>query len=305
MTRLTTTGWVCLWFGLLTWPAWGQNPPRSEQLDSGKAHKQCEQGVTIYCLALGMAEARNGRNEEALEHFRLACRHHPTTGPLLACTPMLSLARDLGRLEELAAPLEAQCAAGEVSVCYYLGKEYLKINEPERANVHLEPLCREGYHPPDPKDYGPCYHLGRAYQGRGDFGTARRFFEEECGPESRPEHPLCQALAQLETAQDEAEQRAWERIGNFGRAEVVLAGLVMVCVGSAAGWLFGGIRWRWWFRWGLPALVLAGALVWWRAPKQFDYYPGDLVVILLLTGTVSVLAWVSRKTPPSDAGEGS
>ncbi len=141
---------------------------------------ECEKGLTIYCLAAGMEETKVGNKEKAFEHFEAACRSHKTEGHLRACTPYLSLARELNRLEAASAPLEERCREGEDTVCFYLAKEYLRIAAPSRAHAHLKRLCREDFPSPDPEDYGSCYHLGDSLQEQRAYEEALTYFKLEC-----------------------------------------------------------------------------------------------------------------------------
>ncbi|MFQ5482694.1 MAG: hypothetical protein ACE5ER_08040 [Nitrospinaceae bacterium] len=262
-------------------------------MDEKAAGKKCAQGVTLYCLALGMQEVKQGRRREALEHYRQACERHPTVGHLRACTPLLSLAREMRRLPEAAGPLEKKCADGDLLVCFHLGKEYLKINEPERAYSNLQPLCRQGYRPPDSLDYGPCYHLAKGLQAWKQWNRARKLADLDCRRDPRGSHPSCGLLRTLQTLQAEDERKGWARLRPPDPAEGVLLVLAAISLLGAGVWLRGRRGGMQYLR--LEAPLLAG-LVWiaWETfPKSYAYGPMAGVVVffcLFNVGGTALLA---------------
>lgn len=151
-----------------------------EPHDLDSYRKECGNGKTIYCIAIGMEEQKSGNLETALKHYQSACESHLSRGHLRACTPLLSLARQMDRLDKASAGLEALCKSGDDVVCFYLAKEYFKITEYRRGFVHLEPLCRDDFKPPDKADYGPCYHLGDNLKKIGEMKRARKIFNFDC-----------------------------------------------------------------------------------------------------------------------------
>jgi len=152
----------------------------AEPHDLDSYRKECGNGKTIYCIAIGMEEQKAGNLETALKHYQSACESHLSRGHLRACTPLLSLARQMERLDEASADLETLCKDGDDVVCFYLAKEYFKITEYHRGFVHLERLCRDDFKPPDKADYGPCYHLGDNLKKIGELKRARKIFIFDC-----------------------------------------------------------------------------------------------------------------------------
>ena len=160
-----------------------------QDLDSYR--KECANGKTIYCIAIGMEEQKAGNLETALKHYQSACESHPSRGHLSACTPFLSLARQMDRLDTASAGLEVLCKGGDDIVCFYLAKEYFKITEYHRGFVHLERLCRDDFLPPDKADYGPCYHLANNLKKTGKLKRARKIFKFDCDRDPLVAKPSC------------------------------------------------------------------------------------------------------------------
>lgn len=166
--------------------AHSKEPPDLESYRS-----ECSNGKTIYCIAIGMEEQKAGNLKAALEYYRTACKSHHSQGHLSACTPFLSLARQMKRLDEAGAGLEALCEGGDDAVCFYLAREYFKISEFHRGFVHLERLCRDNFLPPDRTDYGPCYHLGSNLKKTGELKRAEKIFKFDCDRDPLSAKPSC------------------------------------------------------------------------------------------------------------------
>jgi hypothetical protein len=162
-----------------------------EPHDLESYRSECSNGKTIYCIAIGMEEQKAGNLETALEHYQSACENHPSQGHLRACTPFLSLAGQMKRLNEASAGLEALCKGGDDIVCFYLAKEYFKIAEYHRGFVHLERLCRDHFLPPEKADYGPCYHLGNNLKKTGELKRAAKIFSFDCDRDPLGAKPSC------------------------------------------------------------------------------------------------------------------
>ncbi len=271
-----------------------------ETLNDDQARQQCFKGKTIYCLALGIKEEKAGHRERALELFRFACKNHPTPGHLRACTPLLSLARKMNRLDEEAAPLETRCKEEKPITCSYLGKEYLKLVEMEEAARHLEPLCRSRFRPPDSDDYGACYHLAKGFKQAGQWSQAREFFQFDCESDAGNAQPSCVALKELAEMEQIHRQLAQKGIRSFDPVESVLLFVVFMSVLNVWIWFKGG-------RWGLkylslmaPLVVGGGAMIWVFWPEKPEYPFSQWVVLffafLLVTG-VAVFAYRALHSP--------
>ncbi len=279
--------------------------PDGEDLDTDQARRKCFQGKTIYCLALGMAEEKAGHPERALEVYRSACKKHRTPGHLRACTPLLNLARRMDRLDAEAAPLEARCRQGHTVTCFYLGKEYLKIVEIEKAARHLAPLCRSGFRPPVPDDYGPCYHLAKGFEQTGQWRRARELFQLDCDPAAGTEQPGCLALgelAELETAHSQLRQQG---IRKLNASEGVFLFIVLMSFLHIGIWFKGGI-------WGLKYLSRWAPLVIWSGAMAWIYWPGKpeypsnqwaviFFVLLLVMGMAGFAYRNLQASPPPGA----
>ncbi len=252
-----------------------------KNLDTENAREECIKGATVFCLAIGIAEEQSGNQEKALEYFRLACNNHPTLGHLRACAPLLSLAKDMGRLKEEALPLERICAEGKKITCFYLGKEYLKVNHIELAKKHLEPLCRSGYRPPDSDDYGPCYHLGKGFERIHDWDFAEQLYDYDCNRDRIQGKPSCEALNFLSDLINRTRKATWDRIRNFEPVEGILFILVAIPLLGMVFWWIGdqwGIRF---VKFHAPGLVIVCWVVWEILPKESNYHPGDWILIFI------------------------
>ena len=177
--------------------------------------EKCLKGITIYCLAAGMEEQKVGELEQALEYFRLACESHPAMGHFKACTPYLSLAMELGRLDSAAMGFNSRCKDGDNKTCFYLAKEFLKITAYEKAHILLERLCSERFRPPDSEDYGPCYHLGVSYLKTRNSGRAKEIFRFDCRASGEHRSPSCIRYDELVHDRMGLPTRAWNRSENF------------------------------------------------------------------------------------------
>jgi len=286
---------LCVLWGL----ALGR-PAHAEQTPDPEAYRNaCLQGTTIYCIAIGMEEQKAGRREQALEYYRLACRNHP--GHLRACTPFLSLAREMGRLEQEAAPLEGKCQAGDDVLCFYLGKEYMKITEYEAGRRHLHRLCKEDFMPPDADDYGPCYHLGSSLQSTREYDRAQEIFLFDCErnrPESKPSCDRYQTLARqmaVAPAPEKPRPLEWR--------EVFLLPLALLPAASFFLWLLGGERSLRFLRLPAPTIALASWLAWEFIPPGPAAPRTDLFFVLPSLFLAAFLAaWAflrQRPAPPS------
>ena len=239
-----------------------------KEMNDDQARQQCFKGKTIYCLALGIKEEKAGYQERALELFRIACKKHPTPGHLRACTPLLSLAWKMNRLDEEVAPLEARCSGGRGDdiTCFYLGKEYLKLPNVRRGNFYLEILCHKGFRPPDPHDYGPCYHLAKGYEHAGQWYEAGELFQFDCENHSEHGQPSCEALKSLAKIEKVHSEWAQKGIRASYPVERVLFFVVFLSVLNIWIWFKGG-------RWGLKYLSLAAPLVIWGSALTWVYWP--------------------------------
>lgn len=205
----------------------------SEEPDLDRYREECSRGLTIYCIAVGMEEQRAGDLQDALNHYQMACEHHATQGPLRACTPYLSLAMQMDRLEGAAAPFESRCQSGEDRVCFYLAKEYIKITAFQKAYGHLERLCRSHFRPPDRDDYGPCYHLGRSLLKTEVLDRALEIFSFDCERDPVLAKPSCEQHASL-LARIEEEHKSRENIKGFEPVEFVSLLFLLM---PATGWV--------------------------------------------------------------------
>ena len=251
--------------------------------------EECGKGVTIYCIASGMAEEKAGNLEEALGFYRSACENHSTHGHLGSCTPLLSLGRQMGRLDQVTGKLESLCGSGDDTVCFYLAKEYFKIMEYHRGFVHLERLCREDFQPPDPADYGPCYHLGNNLQKIREPERASKIFQFDCERNPVTARPSCDRYASLALAmQDVGEAR--DSIRKFEAIEWVLFLLVSM---PFLGYGFLRLGRRSVFhilRWPAPVMALISWFFWESWGFQEPQPHADLFFILPSLLLLSVFA---------------
>jgi tetratricopeptide (TPR) repeat protein len=251
-------------------------------LNADQARQQCFKGKAIYCIALGIKEEKAGYPERALELYRTACKKHPTPGHLRACTPLLGLAWKMNRLDEEAAPLEARCKNDESITCFYLGQEYLKLVEMGKASRRLEPLCRNHFRPPDPANYGPCYHLAKGYEQAGQWDRALEFFQFDC--ESHPEkgQPSCASLKELVEMEKVHRELGQKGIRGFDPVEAVLLFVVFMSVLNVWIWFKGG---RWGLKylvWGAP-FVIGGAILTWMYWPDKPGYPASQWAVIYFT----------------------
>ena len=271
-----------------------------ETLSDDQARQQCFKGNAIYCLALGIKEENAGHQERALELYRIACKKHPTPGHLRACTPLLGLAWKMNRLDEEAALLETRCREDDLITCFYLGQEYLKVVELEKASRHLEPLCRNHFRPPDPANYGPCYHLAKGYEQAGQWNHALELFQFDC--ENHPEkgQPSCASLKELVEMERVHRELGQKGIRGFDPVEGVLLFVVFMSILNVWIWFKGGKR-------GLKYLILAAPVVIWGATLAWVYWPDKpeypasqwavlFFAFLLVTG-VAIFAYRALHSP--------
>jgi tetratricopeptide (TPR) repeat protein len=214
----------CLLIGLISFPL----PAFSEEpVDLESYRRECSQGMTIYCLAAGMEEQKSGNLESALKYYQSACESHSSQGNLRACTPYLSLASQMERLELASRKLESLCAEDDV-ICFYLAKEYFKIAEYHRGFVHLERLCRDNFQSPDALDYGPCYHLGINLKKIRDLKRARKIFNFDCDRDPVVAKPSCDQVEVVELMIQEAQAPGDPKAKEFEAIELAALGLVLV-----------------------------------------------------------------------------
>ncbi|MDH3257811.1 MAG: hypothetical protein OEM27_09345 [Nitrospinota bacterium] len=288
------TGFQCLkWtllptFILLIWIC-GAYADEGE-LNDDQARQQCFKGKTIYCLALGIKEEKAGYQERALELYRTACRKHPTPGHLRACTPLLNLAWKMNRLNEEVAPLEARCKEEKSSTCFYLGQEYLKLVELEAAARLLEPLCRNHFRPPDPANYGPCYHLAKGFEHTGQWSRARELFQFDCENHAEKGQPSCASLKELAEMERIHRELAQKGIRGFDPVEGVLLFVVVMSVLNVWIWFKGGRGGLKYLSLAAPLLVWGTALAWVYWPEKPDFPASQWAVIYFALLQVSGMA---------------
>lgn len=207
----------------ITFPlaAYSQEPHDLESYRS-----ECSNGKTIYCIAIGMEEQKAGNLETALDHYQSACESHPLRGHLRACTPFLSLARQMKRLGEASSGLEGLCKGGDDIVCFYLAKEYFKITEYHKGFVHLERLCRDNFLPPDKADYGPCYHLANNLNKIGELKRAEKIFKFDCDRDPLSAKPSCDQAVQLMIRQ--GKNHGGENVKEMQGIEAAALGVVAI-----------------------------------------------------------------------------
>ena len=237
-----------------------------ENLTDDQARQQCFKGKAIYCIALGIKEEKAGHLDRALELYRTACKNHATPGHLRACTPLLNLAWKMNRLNEEVEPLRARCRKGDDVTCFYLGQEYLKMANMERADRYLGSLCNMQFRPPDPANYGPCYHLAKGYERAGQWYRARELFQFDCKNNSEKGQPSCAALKELAEMERVHRQLGQKGIRGFDPVEAVLLFIVFMSVLNVWIWFKGG-------RWGLQYLVWVAPVVVWSAALTWVYWP--------------------------------
>jgi tetratricopeptide (TPR) repeat protein len=249
---------------LLVWVCYAY--AEKEELSDDQARQQCFKGKTIYCLALGIKEEKSGNQERALELYRTACKKHPSPGHLRACTPLLGLAWKMNRLDEEAVSLEIRCQEDDPITCFYLGQEYLKLVEMEKAARHLEPLCRNHFRPPDPANYGPCYHLAKGYEQAGQWNRALELFQFDCESHAEKGQPSCVAMKELVKMERVHWELRQKGIRGSDPVEGVLFFVVFMSVLNTWIWFKGG-------RWGLKYLSLVAPLLVWGSALTWVYWP--------------------------------
>jgi tetratricopeptide (TPR) repeat protein len=249
---------------LLVWVGYAHSDEKV--LNDDQARQQCFKGKAIYCIALGIKEEKAGHRERALELYRAACKNHVTPGHLRACTPLLGLAWKMNRLDEEVEPLRARCRKGDDITCFYLGQEYLKMANMERADRYLKSLCDMQFRPPDPANYGPCYHLAKGYEQIGQWDQARELFQFDCERNAEHAQHSCAALKELAEMEKVHRELAQKGIRGFDPVEAVLLFIVFMSVLHVWIWFKGG-------RGGLKYLSLAAPVVIGSATLTWVYWP--------------------------------
>ncbi|UCD11611.1 MAG: hypothetical protein JSU88_00520 [Nitrospinaceae bacterium] len=281
--------WALALFWVLLAGVFLGSPSFAEEAPDPEAYRAaCLQGTTVYCIAIGLEEQKAGHNEQALEYYRLACRNHP--GHLRACTPFLSLARDMGRLENEAAVLEGQCRSGDDVLCYYLGKEYLKIGEYGAGRGHLQRLCKADFIPPDADDYGPCYHLASSLQGTRDYERALEIFRFDCDRARPLSEPSCERYGTLTRQMAAGKDAAPESTRPLQLSEALLLPLILLPPLGFFFWLRPKERGLRFLRFPAPALALCSWLLWELVPPGPPAPRHDLFFILPSLLLVVILA---------------
>ena len=261
-----------------------------QELSDDQARQQCFQGKIIYCLALGIKEEKKGYQERALELYRIACHKYSSHGHLRACTPLLNLASKMGRLDKEIEPLQTRCRQGNPVTCFYLGKEYLKMTDVNQAEQHLGNLCSKGYLPPDPEDYGPCYHLAKGFEQAGQWYRARELFEFDCKNHGEKGQPSCAALKTL--GEMERVHREWAQKGIRGvdPIEGVLFFVVLMSLLNAGIWFKGGTRGLKYLSLGAPLVIWGSVLIWVYWPGKSEYPASQWAVVYFALLQVSGMA---------------
>jgi len=244
--------------------AWVSPSHAGEKADPEAYRAACLQGTTVYCIAIGLEEQKAGRTEQALEYYRLACENHP--GHLRACTPFLALAKELGRLETEAAPLEGRCQEGGDTLCFYLGKEYLKIGAHEAGRRHLRRLCEEDFIPPDADDYGPCYHLASNLQTLRNYEEALEIFRFDCERGRPLSEPSCERYQTLNRQMAAGLSGELKTARPLKLNEAFLLPLILLAPIGFFIWLWPRERWLKVLRFPAPALALCSWLLWETVP---------------------------------------
>ncbi|GJL79314.1 MAG: hypothetical protein NPINA01_23030 [Nitrospinaceae bacterium] len=274
---------------LISLPVFAQEP-----IDLETYREECSQGMTIYCISAGMEEQKAGNLENALKLYRSACENHFSHGHLRACTPYLSLASQMKRLDGAAAGLEARCRGGNDVICFYLAKEYFKISEHHRGFVHLERLCRENFQSPDELDYGPCFHLGANLKKIGELKRAEKIFGFDCDRDPLSAKPSCDQaeavnlLIRQERTAGRGELRDLQPIelAAFGVAVIPLVGMILLASGRKKALKF--------LRIPLPVLTLLCWALWEPYAKQELSLRADLFFIFPAVSLALYLAWCAH-----------
>jgi tetratricopeptide (TPR) repeat protein len=268
---------------------------KEEPRDLDSYRKECANGKTIYCIAIGMEEQKSGNLETALKAYQSACESHPSQGHLKACTPLLSLARQMDRLDEASAGLEALCKGGDDIVCFYLAKEYFKITEYHRGFVHLERLCREDFRSPEKADYGPCFHLGNNLKKIGKLKRARKIFNFDCDRDPGSAKPSCDQLEEVRFLIRQGKANGGKSVIEFARIEVWALGIAAIPLLGLlllnSGWKFALI-----FLWiPAPALTFFCWALWEPHAKQGLDLRADLHFIAPAVFLTLLTAWSAHR----------
>jgi len=266
-----------------------------EAVDLESYRRECSRGVTIYCIAAGMEEQKSGNLESALNFYKSACENHSSQGHLRACTPFLSLASQMGRLDEASAGLEALCGEGDEVICFYLAKEYFKIAEYHRGFVHLERLCRENFQPPDALDYGPCYHLGMNLKTIGELERAEKIFNFDCRRDPVLAKPSCDQAETVKSMIRQGASPGRQKVGEIKAIElwalavvvVPLTGLVLLWTGRKMALKILQIP--------VPLLTLFCWALWEPYAKRELTPRIDLLFIVPAVSLALLLAWAAHR----------
>lgn len=261
-----------------------------ETIDFETYRKECSKGKTIYCIAAGMEEQKSGNLEKALDYYKSACENHSSHGHLRACTPYLSLARQMERLDETSAGLEDSCKEGDDVVCFYLAKEYFKITEYHRGFVLLDRLCRENFQSPDKLDYGPCYHLGNNLKKIGKLERAEKVFKFDCDRDPVSAKPSCDQAEAVKLMLRQGTAMGREKVKEikaielaaFGVAVIPIFGLVLLRSGRKFALIF--------LRIPVPVLTLFCWAVWEPHAKRELALRTDLFFIVPAVSLALLLA---------------
>ena len=235
--------------------------------DPDSNRNACLQGVTIYCISVGMEEQKAGNDEQALEYFRLACESHSTDGHLQACTPYFSLAQEMGKLRVATAPMEMDCEEGNDILCFYLAKQYLRITAYEEGYRHLERLCEQDFKSPDADDYGPCYHFASSLQRTRNLERAKEIFKFDCDRNRALSKPSCNRYQTLtrQMAVGGGEERL---VKKFQFKELALIPLVLLSWVTLVFYVRGGIAGLKFLRTPSPLIVFLCLAIWEFQPPQ-------------------------------------
>lgn len=273
---------------LLLWA--GHAQADEKVLTDDQARQQCFKGKSIYCIALGIKEEKAGHQERALELYRTACKKRPTPSHLRACTPLLSLAWKMNRLDEEAVPLETRCKENDPITCFYLGQEYLKLTEIEKASHHLEPLCRSHFRPPDPANYGPCYHLAKGYEQAGHWSRARELLQFDCERNAEHGRHSCAALKELAEMEKVHRELAQRGIRGFDPVESILLFIVFMSALHVWIWFKGGRAGLWYLSLAAPVVIGGATLTWVYWPDKQEYPASQWVVLFFAFQLVTGMA---------------
>ncbi len=266
-----------------------------EPRDLDSFRNECANGKTIYCIAIGMEEQKSGNLEIALKAYQSACASHPARGHLKACTPLLSLAWQMDRLDEASAGLEALCKGGDDRVCFYLAKEYFNITEYHRGFVHLERLCQDNFRPPEKSDYGPCFHLGSNLKKIGKLKRARKIFNFDCDRDPLFAKPSCVQLEEVRLLIRQGKANGGKSVKEFewleawalGIAVIPLLGLLLL----NSGWKFVLI----FLRIPAPALTFFCWVLWEPYARQELALRADLLFIAPAVFLTLLTAWSAHR----------